>query len=224
MKKALPSVLIALAVLTVLVVTLRHLQETKVLREMIARLQADSRVAEVLVTGVNYDDSSGKNLTTIKFLEYDAENKPLPPKYFMFSGNVIQFQSLVVRFDDLHIRMADRLRGKSIYLFWKVFVLDGENTQEYELTYLNGVPDGYKLEPGAKRKNRFEENIWNKFWKYALDPKHAAKMGVKNAQIEAPGTIFVPGILYTIKIEHDGGMRIDSAPLPEILKGENIPA
>ncbi len=32
---------------------------------------------------------------------------------------------------------------------------------------------------------------------------------IKNAQIEAPGTMFVPGNLYTIKIEHDGGLRIE---------------
>jgi hypothetical protein len=35
-------------------------------------------------------------------------------------------------------------------------------------------------------------------------------MGIKNAQIEAPGTKFVPGLIYTIKIEHDGGLRIDA--------------
>ena len=39
----------------------------------------------------------------------------------------------------------------------------------------------------------------------------------------APGTKFVPGKLYTIKIEHDGGLRIDVSPLPEILAGEKIP-
>ena len=57
---------------------------------------------------------------------------------------------------------------------------------------------------------------------FALDRAAAKKMGIKNAQIEAPGTVFIPGTLYTIKIEHDGGLRIDAQPLPEILKGETI--
>jgi hypothetical protein len=35
--------------------------------------------------------------------------------------------------------------------------------------------------------------------------------------------MFVPGTLYTIKIEHDGGMRIDTQSLPVILRGERIP-
>ena len=68
----------------------------------------------------------------------------------------------------------------------------------------------------------FEKNIWKEFWRYALDPSYAKRRGVKNAQIEAPGTMFVPGTLYTIKIEHDGGMRIDAEVLPAILHGEYI--
>ncbi len=222
--KKIPSFLFFAAVLMVIFFSLRYFQETRILKEIISRLEADTRIAEVLVTGVNYDDVSGKNLTTIKFVEYAAGNKPLPPRFFTFSGNLIQFQSLVIRFDDIHIRMADKLRGKSVYLFWKVFMLDGKETQEYEITSLNEVPQGYSIEGDAKRENKFEKSIWKKFWAYALDKKEAGKMGIKNAQIEAPGTIFIPGILYTIKIEHDGGMRVDSEPIPSILKGENIPA
>jgi len=48
-------------------------------------------------------------------------------------------------------------------------------------------------------------------------------MGVKNAQIEAPGAMFVPGVLYTIKIEHNGGLRIDASELSPIMRGETIP-
>ena len=120
----------------------------------------------------------------------------------------------------MYIRKGDRLRGKSAYLFWKVFILDGENTQEYEITKAFQVPQGYKIE-GIK--DPFEEKLWRKFWEYALHPEKAGKTGIKNAQIEAPGTMFIPGTLYTIKIEHDGGMRIDVTPLPAILKGERIP-
>ncbi|MFC1646301.1 hypothetical protein ACFL2Y_03880 [Candidatus Omnitrophota bacterium] len=190
------------------------------LKDIVSRLEADSRIAEVLVTDVRYDENSRKNKTTIKFLEYDSEGNPLQPKYFTFLGNVIQFQSLVIRFDDLYIRNRDMLRGKSAYLFWKVFMLDGPNTLEYEITKMNKVPLGYKVSDAS---NPLEEKLWGRFWSYALDPESAKKMGIKNAQIEAPGSVFIPGTLYTIKIEHDGGMRIDAQPLPNILKGERIP-
>jgi hypothetical protein len=198
----------------------RFVYEQEILKSVIARLQADSRVAEVLVTGVNFDEKSQQTFTTIKFLEYDAQGEPLEPKYFTFSGNIIQFQSLVVRFQDKYVQNGDRLKGKSIYLFLKAFMLDGKNTQEFDITPVNAIPPGYRLKG---KTDPFEEKLWKSFWSYALDPKTAQQSGVKNAQIEAPGTMFIPGNLYTIKIEHDGGMRIDVSKLSPILKGEKIP-
>lgn len=200
--------------------TTRYEKENKTLKEIIERLTAQSRIAEVLVSDVSYDPLLNKHKTTIKFLEYDTQGHPLKPQYFTFFGNIIQFQSFVVRFDDFYIKNGDSLRGKSAYLFRKVFFLDGANTQEYEITRVNEIPEGYKIE-GI---NSYEVKFWTRFWEYALDPRLAQSNGIKNAQIEAPGTKFIPGMIYTIKIEHAGGMRIDASPIPNILKGEKIPA
>lgn len=193
--------------------------QSKILKQMISRLEADSRIAEVLVTDVQYNPLIQKHLTTIKFLEYDSLGRPLAPRHFTFSGNIIQFQSLVVRFDDNFIKKADALRGKSAYLFWKVFMLDGANTQEFEITRFHEIPKGYKIDG---LQDSFEEGLWREFWDYALHSDRALKKGIKNAQVEAPGMKFVPGILYTLKIEHDGGIRIDTKEIPEILKGERV--
>ncbi|MBF0493909.1 MAG: hypothetical protein HQL28_02110 [Candidatus Omnitrophica bacterium] len=213
---------------TVIVVTLTaaitvhflcgYFDRNRVLKEIIARLSADSRVAEAMVIGVNYDKSAGKKCTTIKFLEYDTSGKPLEPKYFTFSDNLIQFQTLVVRFQDVFVENGDKLRGKSAYLFWKVFVLDGKNTEEYKITDPREIPEGYRVD---KKGGAFERQIWGKFWNIALEEKLAKRYGVKNAQVEAPGVRFVPGFLYTLKIEHDGGLRIDASPIPEIFNGES---
>jgi hypothetical protein len=214
-------VLLVISAAAIIYYQVRHyINENNVLKQVIQRLEADSRIAEVLVTGVTYDEETGKLHTTIKFLEYDIDNKPLEPKYFTFAGNIIQFQSLVIRFDDMLIREADALKGKSAYLFWKVFMLDGSNTQEHLITKMNSIPQGYKVEG---LNDSFEAKLWRQFWEYALNPNQAKSMGIKNAQLEAPGTMFIPGIIYTIKIEHDGGIRIDSAPIPNILRGERIP-
>ncbi len=193
--------------------------QNKILKQMISRLEADSRIAQVFVTDVAFNPLTNQHLTTIKFLEYDTQDKPLPAKYFTFAGNVIQFQSLVARFDDKYIKAADALRGKSVYLFWKVFILDGERTQEYEITKFNEIPQGYKIDG---LRHLLEDEIWKNFWVYALDSKAAGRHGIKNAQIEAPGTKFVPGLLYTLKIEHDGGIRIDVEKIPPILEGEKV--
>lgn len=199
----------------------KYINENKVLKQVISRLQADSRIAEVLVSKVEFDEKTQKNLTTIKFLEYDIGGRPIEPKYFTFAGNIIQFQSLVIRFDDLHVKNKDKLKGRSAYLFWKVFLLDGENTQEYEITKIKEVPLGYRID---NLSSVFERKLWENFWQEALNPDQAKKLGIKNAQIEAPGTMFIPGTIYTIKIEHDGGIRIDAQPLPGILRGESIPS
>lgn len=196
------------------------MHQDKILKEVIARLQADSRIAEVLVTGVNFDEKSQQTFTTIKFLEYNSSGVPLEPKYFTFSGNIIQFQSLVIRFNDVYIRNGDKLRGKSAYLFLKAFMLDGKNTQEFDITPTNEIPSGYKVSDNA---DPYEARLWRDFWAYALQSGKSNDSGIKNAQIEAPGTLFVPGNLYTIKIEHDGGMRIDVSKLSPILQGETIP-
>ena len=219
MKRTVFMILIISGILLAGGLYLNHVRRIEVLNKIIARLEADSRIAQVLVTAVEYNEEDGFRYTTIKFLEYDTDGEPLQPRYFTFPGNIIQFQSFVIRFDDIHIRNKDALRNKSAYLFWKVFMLKGRETEEYVITKVDTVPAGYKLK---EYDSPFEKQLWEGFWRYALDPREKKRIGIKNAQIEAPGTMFVPGVLYTIRIEHDGGMRIDSAPLPEILENETI--
>jgi hypothetical protein len=191
-----------------------------VYQQMLERLQAESRAAQVLVTAVNYDEASHRNMTTIKFVEEDSTGHPLPPKYFTFSGNLIQFQSLVVRFEYKFVAAGDRFKGRSVYLFWKVFMLDGAMTQEFPITEVDEIPGGYKI-PG--RVSGFENRFWKDFWRFAFDEAKAKNAGIKSVQIEAPGAVFIPGYLYTIHLEHDGGLRIDAKAVEPILRGERIP-
>jgi len=196
-----------------------HLNQEHVYQQMLERLQAESRAAQVLVTSVSYDQASHRQMTTIKFIEEDSVGHALAPKYFTFKGNLIQFQSLVVRFQDKFVAAGDRFKGRSVYLFWKAFVLDGSSTQEFPITQLNEIPGGYKI-PG--RSSGFENRFWRDFWSFALDDKRAINAGVKSVQVEAPGAVFVPGYLYTIHIEHNGGLRIDAKPVDPIWRGEKI--
>ena len=98
-------------------------------------------------------------------------------------------------------------------------MLDGPRTQEFPITKVDEVPGGYKI-PG--RMSGFENRFWREFWRYALNEEKAKTAGIKSVQIEAPGVVFIPGYLYTIHIEHDGGLRIDAKALEPILKGEKI--
>lgn len=212
-------IIAAAAIFAMAFYVVRSQIENRLLKKVIERLTADSRVAEVIVTNVRQDLKNKKNYTTIKFLEYDTKLRPLEPKYFTFSGNIIQFQSMVIRFDDFYVKKGHPLKGKSAYLFMKAFMLTDKGAETFEITKTNEIPSGYEV---ADVKNAFEEKFWKKFWEYALDPGKAGKVGIKNAQIEAPGTKLIPGMIYTIKIEHDGGLRIDAKPVNSILKDEKI--
>ncbi|MDO8662872.1 MAG: hypothetical protein Q7K98_06615 [Candidatus Omnitrophota bacterium] len=98
-------------------------------------------------------------------------------------------------------------------------MLTNKGVESFEITRINEIPFGYKV---AAVKNAFEKKLWKNFWEYAFNPKKASKADIKNVQIEAPGTKFIPGMSYTIKIEHDGGLRIDAKPVTPILKNEKI--
>lgn len=213
------KVIAVTVILAVIFYLVKSQIENHLLKKVIERLTADSRVAEVIVTNVKRDAKTKKAYTTIKFLEYDTKLRPLEPKYFTFSGDVIQFQSMVIRFDDFYVKKGHPLKGKSAYLFIKAFMLTDNGAETFEITKTNEIPSGYKV---ADVKNNFEKKIWQKFWEYALNPEKSSKVGIKNAQIEAPGTKFISGMIYTIKIEHDGGLRIDSKPVNPILKNEKI--
>ena len=213
------TVLVALGLIGAGLWIHQWLEEGRILRKVVDRLTAESRVAEVLVTKSEFDETTSKIKTAIKFLEYDVGGQPLESKYFTFYGNIIQFQTLVIRFQDKLIKVGDKLKGKSAYLFMKAFVLEGANTQEFPMTQAHTIPAGYKI---AGEQSEFEAELWQNFWDYALDPAARERAGIKNAQLEAPGTMFLPGTIYTIMIEHDGGLRIDSRPVPQILKGENL--
>ncbi len=211
-------IVIFVVVAVVLFVAKSHI-ENYLLKKVIERLTADTRVAEVMVSDVSYDAKNNKTYTTIKFLEYDARLNPLEPKYFTFSGNIIQFQSMVIRFDDFLIKIGHPLKGKSAYLFMKAFMLTNQGAETFEITKMHEIPSGYEID-GVH--NSFERKLWQKFWEYALDSKKANKLGIKNVQIEAPGTKFIPGLIYTLTIEHDGGLRIDAKPVNPILRNETL--
>lgn len=218
-QKALRNTLILVVLFFIFIGGYKFIAEYMTLRNIIKNLKAESRIAEVLVTESKLDEYTRKYTTTIKFLEYDVKGHPLKAKYFTFNGNLIQFQTLVVRFDDKYVEEGHRLKGKSIYLFLKAFVLDGKNTQEMTITSANQIPEGYRV---GDPPNYYEKEIWKRFWKYALSPDDRKRAGIKNAQIEAPGSVFVPGTIYTLIIEHHGGIRIDARPIPEILKSEKV--
>lgn len=198
------------------------MRETEVLKSMISRLTAEDRVAEVWVKDYEKDASGRPSKLTIKILEKDGEGKSLPPVFCTFSLNdIIHFEALVIRLNDDLVMNGE---GKSIYLFRRAYALQ-EGGSIYESCDINKpmeVPEGYALGNTDRYVSEVEKKYWRSFWDYALDPTKRTEAGVKNAQIEAPATRFVSNVIYKIILEHDGGLRIEANPIPDILKGESV--
>lgn len=194
-------------------------REKEILNQIIDRLTTDRRVAEVYVEQLTKGESGERDKLRLKILEYDVDGKPLAPVHCTFSLNdVIHFEALVIRLSDEIVKGGE---GKSIHLFRRAFALEeGGNTYEScELTRPEEVPGGYRLPTGDKRVSELERRYWQGFWRYALDVDARTAAEVRNAQIEAPATRFVPEKIYHIQIEARGGLTIEAGPIPEVLKG-----
>ncbi len=198
-------------------------REVEVLKTMIGRLTAEDRVADVWVEDYQRAQDGSPRKIRLKILRYGPGKKPLDPVHCDFSVNdVIHFEALVIRLNDELIMEGE---GKSIHFFTRAFALD-DHGNTYESCDINRpmeVPGGYRISAAAGGyTGRIESRLWKSFWEYALDESRRRKDGVKNAQIEAPATRFVPDKIYRLILEHDGGLRIQARPVPEILKGENV--
>jgi hypothetical protein len=195
-------------------------REVEVLKQIVSRLTAEERVAEVAVQDITEDAEGRMQKIHLKIVEIASGSQPLEPVYCDFSVNdVIHFEALVIRLNDELIMDGE---GKSIHLFRRAFALDDDGNT-YESCVINRpreIPGGYKLDSTDPKALEVERRYWSKFWDYALDEKQRKRAGVKTAQIEAPATRFVKDKYYRIYLEHDGGLRIEAKPVPEVLKGE----
>lgn len=198
-------------------------REREVLRQIVARLTAEERVAEVWVEEYHKAADGRLQKLRLKILEYGRDGKPLPPVFCDFSVNdIVHFEALVIRLNDQLVMDG---QGKSAHLFRRAFALDdrGDTYQSCDINRPLEVPGGYRLQVADARAREVEERYWKKFWELALDEQRRQSAGVKNAQIEAPATRFVPGRIYRLMLEHDGGLTIQPGPVPEILQGQKVP-
>jgi hypothetical protein len=194
--------------------------EIQRLNEVVERLGAETRMAQVVVKDQSVDPKTGTLETTIKFMEIGRNGEPLPPRDFTVEGDVIYFDALVIKFNRDYIERGEALRGKNICLFRRIF---GEHQSPEDGFLVDNsrpekkVPDIYRVdsEPSA-----FEVDLWTDFWRYAENPKEAQRRGVRVIQGEAVYTRFLPQNLYTLTLEHSGGINIRVEPIPPILLDE----
>ena len=182
--------------------------EIRRLQEQIVRLETERRVAQVVVV----EQRGGR--TRFRFAETAPDRAPVS-REFEIEGEVAYFDALVVRFDAAFTKLGDSTRGKSLYLFRRVFGEHQAPVKGFPLDPFDklGVPAAYRLHqiPSA-----FEREIWRDFWDLALNPKVSGEKGIRVLQGQAVYTKLVPGKIYHLTIQDAGGLSIQVEEAPAL--------
>jgi hypothetical protein len=186
-------------------------QRTAQLQQIVQRLGAERRVADVMVTDQQAID--GTLRTTILFVEYGPSGTSLPAKRFTIDGNMVHLDALVVKFEGRFVEQNDPLRGHSIALFTRLYGDSQSPAQAFHVDEPGQAPAVYR--DADPKVSEFEQELWQNFWRLADDASYRERSGVKVAQGEGVWRPFEPGRLYTITLESNGGLNIRS----EALKG-----
>lgn len=192
----------------------REQQRTAELRQIVQRLTAERRVADVMVTDQKTVD--GVLRTSIVFVEYGKDDAALPAKRFTITGNMIHLDAMVVKFDGKFVEQNDPLRGHSVALFTRLYGDTQTPAEGFPIDEPGQVPAVYRDDDPKVRQ--FQQELWQNFWRLADDPGYRNEMGVRIAQGEGLWRPFEPDHLYTITLESNGGLNIRSEPLKGIYR------
>ena len=196
--------------------TIEKLQDEKrQLEQVVTRLSAEDRVADILVSNQEVDDN-GVQRTTLLFVEYDKKGNPLPARSFSIEGDTAHIDALVIKFERGYVAENDALRGKSIALFTKIY---GDRQSPANAAMIDSpgkIPEVYRsAEP---RVSEFELSLWGDFWRLYEDESYRASKGVRALGGHGLWGPFKPERLYTITLESDGGLNMTSEPLKGIYR------
>jgi hypothetical protein len=179
------------------------------LEQIRSRLEADRRVARIVVT--DQKTVAGQLKTTLLFVEYARDGSPLPAKQFTINGNEAHFDAEVIKFKDQFVENGDPLRGQSILLFVRVYGADQAPNAGFPIDQPGSIPDIYRsIDPEV---SAFEQDLWANFWKLYNDREARDARGIRGLNGEGLYGQFLPGFQYTITLRSDGDGSIDEEPL-----------
>jgi len=197
----------------------RRLQEQKrLLEQIISRLTAERRVAEIVVVEQTRRGSEVES-TTLMFLESTADGGRLPPRFFTIKGDRAHIDALVIKFERDFVQKDDPLRGRSIVLFYRVFGEQQTPAEGFPIDEPGRPPQVYRAgAPQSPEAAALEAELWANFWRLADDAKYREEKGVRVAQGESPWTQFRPDRIYTLTLESAGGLNLVARPMDGLFR------
>lgn len=189
-------------------------KRVQALEQMVDRLTAVRRMAQIVVTEQHKDPVTDSVLATALLIaELDEVGKVCSETNVTIPGHIAYFEGLVIKFDPDSVAAAHPLRGHSLALLKRVYSESVAPEQGFPLDKPGTIPSPYRTNnPEAAD---FEQHLWSRFWDLADDPIMAAELGVRVAQGEAVYKPMLPGRLYELTIDAIGGLNLETRPLPE---------
>lgn len=195
--------------------------EVEAKKIVISRLGDERRVADLIVTqqtpGAGHD---GHPSTEVLFQEYDRTGRALPPRFFTVKHDVVHVSGLVIKFEQSYVEAGEDLRGKSILLFDKIYG-DHEGREVGQSLDTPGVPPQVYDDPNP-RAEKFERELWGKFWQLANDSSLRKSQGVDVAYGQSVFLQFKPGKRYTVRLQNNGGPLLEESDLPADIRAAMI--
>ncbi|KAA3615182.1 MAG: hypothetical protein DWQ01_00215 [Planctomycetota bacterium] len=186
------------------------LEKEKQIEELetaIQLLKIDHRVARIEVLRQDpAPDGEDEIDTTLRFQELGPDGEPLGPgRILTIRGSRAYVEALVIKFGDEFVEQGDALKGSSICLFRRIFgeaqsPQDGEELDAYGARPLPYSPEREESPPG--------DQVWEKFWDYANQPKAAEALGIRAIHGEAPFMELRPGKSYRLELRASDGLSI----------------
>jgi hypothetical protein len=180
-------------------------QEKQRLETYLKLLEHTERRARIEVLR-QVNDLEGKLQTTIRFTETDAIGKPISASRDMtLPGQEVYFDTLVIKFDDHFVEQDDPLKGHALMLFRRIFSSTMRPEDGFTIDREGEAPEIY-----AERQapERFEKDLWRRFWELANDEQWAKEHGVRAIHGDAPYMRLESGRIYEILLRSTGEVII----------------
>ncbi|MDZ4756214.1 MAG: hypothetical protein SGJ11_17195 [Phycisphaerae bacterium] len=179
---------------------------------MITRLSRSHRKArvEVLsqVTGPDgwpsQRDSRNVLSTTVRFIEVDDDGRELGRREFTVPGDMLFIDGWTARFPKEVVAEGNPLRDRTILLFRRIYSDRLMPAEGFPIDTPGAIPDGY----AGTEKLRFEQAVWQGFWKLASDPEAARRAGIAVAQGEAVYKPVRAGESYDVFVDAAAGLTL----------------
>jgi hypothetical protein len=195
--------------------------EVEAKKVVISRIGAERRVADLIVTkqtpGAGHD---GHPSTEVLFQEYDRDGRALAPRFYTVGHDVVHVSGLVIKFEQSFVEEGEDLRGRSILLFDKIYG-DHEGRENGQSLDKPGLPPTVYNDPNP-RAEKFERELWGRFWQMANDASQRKSAGVDVAYGQSVFLQFKPGKRYTVRLQNNGGPLLEESDLPADIRAAMI--